>query len=84
MDVREMVEEMLDSLGCDALYNDCGCACKLGDLMPCDGPQAGCEAARVRYCKDCDERDDSEVCSDNWPDGWCAHYVDVERLVGVS
>lgn len=38
--LREIVETHLRATGCDGLLNTEGdnCACKLGDLFPCDGP----------------------------------------------
>jgi len=41
--LSEIVAEWLSTHGYDGLCNDGGCACLLGDLMPCDAPLADCQ-----------------------------------------
>lgn len=53
MNVRDMVRDWLEDSEFDGLYNDCGCGCVLGDLMPCDGDQSTCEPAYVFDCWRC-------------------------------
>ena len=43
-EVHEIVEEWLKANGYDGLYRPNECACKVGDLMPCDEPCSDCEA----------------------------------------
>ena len=59
MNVREIVTDWLQANGCDGLYNlellyD-GCACGLGDLMPCDDTFTGDCQPGYRVPCDCGE-----------------------------
>jgi len=43
LDLVVLTEAALESVGMDGLYNsDAGCACVLGDLMPCGKPSPHC------------------------------------------
>lgn len=55
----EMVENALKAGGYDGLFNvDGECACEIGDLFPCDRPDAHCRAGYKQTCSDsCGEHD---------------------------
>lgn len=58
MTVNELVTKHLNEGGYDGLYSEiCDCACKLGDLAPCDGFQADCTPGYL-LPDDFDEPDD--------------------------
>lgn len=50
---HEIVESYLRANGYDGLFNDCdrdGCACKLGDLIPCGvGSVLDCQPGFISY-----------------------------------
>ena len=50
LDLKDLVELSLRQKGFDGLWNDYGCACKLGDLMPCGEPSPACEAGYLGPC----------------------------------
>lgn len=66
MTVIEIIEAYLLEHGYDGLYNSDGeCACKLGELIPCDSCFADCQPGHLAPC-DCGDHDwhivaDSEV-----------------------
>lgn len=43
MEVREIVEKYLETNGYDGLFSPYECACKRGDLMPCESDVSSCE-----------------------------------------
>ena len=48
MEIRDIVKDWLEENGYTGLFHDSGeCACKIDDLMPCDGPCLECEAGYV-------------------------------------
>lgn len=60
MELKEIVQEGLDALGYDGLCNDtCGCYGK--DLMCCNEPGIGCEAAYAFECFRCAKADTCEL-----------------------
>ena len=42
LSIRALVAQCLSDKGYDGLWNDCDCACRLDDLMPCSA-----------FCGDC-------------------------------
>lgn len=44
MEIRELLDNALESSGFDGLYQHGVCACQKGDLMPCGEPSPECEA----------------------------------------
>lgn len=53
MDVRQMIACFLKSAGYDGLFEAEECACKLGDLMPCDSEAAlSCEPGYIYPAED--------------------------------
>ena len=72
MNLVEIVEDWLKASDYDGLYNDIGCGCSAGDLMPCIEPGTGCVAAYRFNCSKCKKR---EVCDkidhdDYIPSSW--------------
>ena len=55
-EVGEIVEGWLRKNGYDGLYYD-ECACKLGDLMPCDEPHTDCAAGYLHRTESDSEYD---------------------------
>jgi len=43
MDVKDIIEDWLKTHECDGLYMPGECACKIGDLFPCDICMRDCE-----------------------------------------
>jgi hypothetical protein len=56
MTVIEIVEQYLREHGYDGLYAEGECACKLGEVGPCDAVQGDCCAGYLAPC-DCGEHD---------------------------
>ena len=57
MDVKQIVEGWLTANGYNGLYVAGECACRVGDLMPCDGICDSCEAGVFCEChcpEDCE------------------------------
>jgi hypothetical protein len=53
-DVQSIVESWLKENGYDGLYAPVECACVIGDLMPCEGPEPTCRPGhRVPCPPDC-------------------------------
>ena len=50
MDLKKFVELALQEKGFDGLWSNQGCACKIGNLMPCDEPQPECEPGELAEC----------------------------------
>lgn len=46
--IRDMTNYYLCKHGFDGLFSDAGCACLIGDLMPCDEPSPNCRAGYKR------------------------------------
>jgi len=67
MNMLEMVKNWLADHGYDGLYHPSGeCACRLKDLMPCDGLSDECKPGYLAPCPG----PESEVC-----DGDCAFHI---------
>ena len=49
-DVHTIVAEWLTKHGYDGLFNSDCCACRVGNLMPCDEPQTHCTAGVLVKC----------------------------------
>jgi hypothetical protein len=69
-DVKEIIEEWLDSMGYDGLHND-ECGCLLGDLMPCGECPEECVPATKVDCAGCSLNGDCQV----QPEGECDWIV---------
>ena len=50
MDLKALVELALKEKGFDGLWNEDGCACNIGDLMPCGQPSPSCEPGKLVEC----------------------------------
>ena len=59
MNVAEIVDGYLKAHGFDGLYNgDAECACKAGNIAPCDYLSGACEAGYLAPCPpECGEHD---------------------------